>query len=275
MEKVELGTARWGAIWAKAESLRSEGKLNYVNLKVQASCGGDVAQRVIEALKATESDGDQASTVNTDEAAPPGQLPALLQARWDACALTQHQIAVEAVRATESEHAIRQTAELSRHHAEVRDLGVNLEAALGDVSLYSKRASDAEDKLEQSEAQIVELQDNLTDALARVAQAEADIDAVRGNEATAQAERTAASIACARAETEAELWHQRVETAEDALEKCRIALEVATNRVARLEGELDVGQRAHQEQRELLQSLTDPRHTRPTRTDAKHPTSGK
>ena len=275
MAKIEPGTARWDEIWAKAELLRSEGKLNYVQIKKDAACGGDVAQRIIAAFDAAAATGGKASTGQPDDDMLAGKLPAKFQARWEASALLLHEIAVEVMQTMETEHAARQTSEVSRHHAEVRDLGVNLDAALEDVRMYSEAASDSEAKLETSEAQNVELRDTLTNAQTRCAQVVGDLESLRRSEATAQSERTAATVACARAETEAEHWLRRAEAAEGALETSRMALEGANNRVARLEGELEVGQRVHQEQRELLQSLTDSRHTRPTRADAKDPKSGK
>jgi len=275
MAKIEPGTARWDEIWAKAELLRSDGKLNYVNLKADATCGGDVAQRVIEALNAAAATGDDASTAQPDDDTPPGKFPPKFQARWDACALALHEIAVEVVQTMETEHVTRQMSEVSRHHTEVRDLRLNRDSALDDVRLYSEAASHAEERLAESKAQNVELQNNLTNALFRIVQVDGDLEMLREKETTAQSERTAATVACARAETEAEHCRRRANAAEAALEKNRTALEVANNRVARLEGELDVGQRAHQEQRELLQSLTDSRHTRATVADAKGLKSGK
>jgi len=275
MAKIEPGTDRWGAIWAKAESLRSAGKLNYVNLKVAATCGGDVAQRVIEALKAADGDGVEAGTVQTDEDTPPGKLPAQLQARWEACARTQHEIAVEVMQTLQAEQATRQTSEFTRHHAELGELHINLHATLEDVRLYSDAASDAQEKLEQSDAQNVEIQAKLTDALAKVTQVDGDLEWLREKEATAQSDRTAATVACARAEAEAEHWRRRAEPAEDALEKSRTALEAVNIRVARLEGELDAGLRAQKSLQELLQSQTDSRGARALHTHTKVAKPGK
>jgi hypothetical protein len=59
-EIVEV-TERCNEIRSHAEALRAPGELDYFNLKKRASCGGDVAQRIMKALKAEGPTGVEAA----------------------------------------------------------------------------------------------------------------------------------------------------------------------------------------------------------------------
>jgi len=279
MRDIIPGTDRWDEIQAHAERLRAEGQLDYVNLKKAGRCGGDVAQRIINALKADMATGVQPSAGHTNAGATVGMLPPQYQARWDACAAQQHRIAVESLETMTADQVSRLTSEVSRHHGEVRELRTNLEAALDDVEQYSTQASDAQDKLVASEADVVTLRTSLASALARCVQVAASLTtaeaSLRETQATAHADRTCATAACARVEADATHWRSRAETAEGALADCRTELAAANTRAARLEGERDAGLRIQEDLRTLLQSRSDMRAARALPGATKGVTSAK
>lgn len=257
MGRIVKGTERWNEIQAHAEMLRAKGALDYVSLKKRASCGGDVAHRIMTALKADGSTGGAAEAGENDADATGGKLPQSYQARWDVCAAEQHRIVVDAIDAMAAENVVRLTAAASRHRGEIRELRENLDAALEDVDEYSTQAADAQDKLVASESALSELtainasvRERCTDAEARLATTE---ELFRSSEAKAQSDRTKAATAFARAEADAENWRRRAEIAEGSLDACRVELGMANTRAARLEGERDAGLRAQEDLRALLQ----------------------
>ncbi len=257
MTRIVKGTERWNQIQAHAETLRAKGALDYVNLKKLALCGGDVAHRIMTALKAEGLTDGPAEAGEKAADATAGKLPPSYQARWDVSAAEQHRIVVDAFDAMAAENVARLTAEASRHSAEIRELRENLDSALEDVDGYSTQAADAQDKLVASEAAVAELtailagvRERCTDAEARLATTE---ELSRSSEAKAQSDRTEAASASARAEADAKNWRRRAEIAEGLLDACRIELATANTRAARLEGERDAGLRAQEDLRALLQ----------------------
>ena len=258
MNAIVEGMERWNVIRSHAEALRAEGKLDYVTLKQRASCGGDVAQRIMKALKAEGLTGVEADAGEKAADTPGvGKLPQPYQARWDASTAQLHRISIEALDALATEHVARLTAEASRHNEEIRELRANLEAALEDVDGYSTQASDAQDKLVANEAAMAELTASLASIRERCAYAEAGLATtaalLRSTEAQAQADRTAAATASVRAEIDVDHWRRRAEAAEASLAACRTDLAAENTRAARLEGERDAVVRAQQDLRALLE----------------------
>ena len=257
MSRIVKGTERWNEIQAHAETLRATGALDYVSLKKRASCGGDVAHRIMTALKSEGLTDGAAEAGEKAADATAGKLSQSYQARWDVCAAEQHRIVVDAFHAMAAENVARLTAEASRHNAEIRELRENLDSALEDVDGYSTQAADAQDKLVASEAAVAELtailagvHERCTDTEARLATTE---ELLRNSAAKAQSDRTEAASAFARAEADVKHWQRRAEIAEGSLETCRIELASANTRAARLEGERDAGLRAQEDLRALLQ----------------------
>ena len=247
MQRIEMGTERWNAIWAVAQTLRTEGTLMYETLKRKANCSGEVAQRVMQALAtehAARGEMDPSAPVadadSTDDAFPP-----LMEAEWDEQTARLKGVLLRGLRRERTVATGAHDTDLARFRTREHELRVNLAAALEDVATYSATAA----HVEELETQVAALQQQAADVTTASAKVAADLtrqlNDAQGSSQAAKSELTDAVEARIRAETDAQHFRGRAETAESEVTQLRTELLETALRAARLEGQLDGMRRSH------------------------------
>lgn len=240
MQRIEVGTERWNAIWAVAQTLRAEGTLMYATLKAKAQCSGEVAQRVMQALAAEhsargepETSAPPADADSTDEA-----FPALMETEWGEQTARLKGVLLRGLRRELATATGAHDTDLARFRTIEHELRVNLAAALEDVATYSATAA----HVEELEAQVAVLEEQVADVTTASAKAAADLtrqlDDAQGSSQDAKSALTNAVEARIRAETDAQHFRGRAESAESEATRLRAELLDTIVRAARLEGQL-------------------------------------
>ena len=241
MQRIEMGTERWNAITTVAETLQTEGTLMYETLKRKANCSGEVAQRVMQALAtehAARGEMDPSAPVadadSTDDA-----FPALMEAEWDEQTARLKGVLLRGLRRERTVATGAHDTDLARFRTIEHELRVNLAAALEDVATYSATAA----HVDELEVQVAALQHQVADVTTASAKAAADLrrqlDDAQGSSHVANSVLADAVEARIRAETDAQHFRGRAETAESEVTRLRAELLDTTVRAARLEGQLD------------------------------------
>jgi hypothetical protein len=244
---IDVGTERWREIWAVAQTLRSGGKLTYVNLKLGAKCSGDVAHRVMLALAAEHAANGEveacAPLTNTEVASD--TFPEPMETQWVEQVARLKREVLSSMRGQVTLAVTAHDADVTRFRGVENDLRVNLSAALADVATYSASA----DQVDALEAQIAALEQQAANALTASSKTEADLTRqLHDAQSVAKVAGTAlteAVTARVRAETSVEHFRGRAETAEGEVTRLRAELFESTVRAARLEGQLDGVGRSH------------------------------
>lgn len=244
---IDVGTERWREIWSVAQTLRSGGKLTYVNLKLGAKCSGDVANRVMLALAAEHAANGEveacAPLTNTEVASD--TFPEPMETQWVEQVARLKREVLSGMRGQVTLAVTAHDADVTRFRGVENDLRVNLAAALDDVATYSASA----DQVDTLEAQMAALEQQAANALTATAKTEADLTRQLGDaQSVAKVAETALTDAVAalvRAETNAEHFRARAEAAEGEVMRLRAELFDTSLRAARLEGELDGVERSH------------------------------
>jgi hypothetical protein len=274
MKRVEPGSDRWIELVETARLLQQRGALTYRRLRQEAGCSGEVAGRVLAALRDDEelaagADGE----VSLQRASSSGEaFDGPVDDEWNAAVLTLKRLVLKARRELGAQVAASRDAELRRLQEVEQELRADRDELVDDLNRANAVAQEASARADDASTALDVARRDLDELRGRCDRAEEEVGELRAKvllqQERAQADAVAVAEQLARLQVDLEAARARADRAEAETARQRDVTLEAKSAASRLEGELAATERAR---KELQDQVTAASASRLRRTRAQKP----